>query len=93
MQDHDLEYCTFDELSAQVVTWNAGAATPSHLRCEDRESRFLRDTIHIKEAPDLIVFAFQELVDLEDKKMTASTCPLWTLTCAELIFYRGSIQR
>ena len=70
MSEHDVEYCTFREMTALVVTWNAGAATPTHLRQDDNSafSKILRDS----QPPDLIVFGFQELVDLEDKKLTAS---------------------
>lgn len=72
MQDHDVEYCTFREISAIVVTWNAGAATPTHVRQEDRDRSFFHNVIQSETPPDLIVFGFQELVDLEDKKLTAS---------------------
>ena len=72
MQDHDVAYCTFQEISVRVVTWNAGAATPTHLRYDEADSKFFRDIISTEESPDLLVFGFQELVDLEDKKLTAS---------------------
>jgi len=72
MQDHDVEYCSFREITALVVSWNAGAATPTHLRYEERDSRFFNDVLQADMPPDLLVFGFQELVDLEDKKLTAS---------------------
>lgn len=73
MQDHDVEYCSFRELTAFVVSWNAGAATPGQLRYEDRDSAFFNDMLPVDMPPDLMVFGFQELVDLEDKKLTASS--------------------
>ena len=54
------------------MTWNAGAATPAQLRHDHSNFGSLRDLLGAKEVPDLLVFGFQELVDLEDKKLTAS---------------------
>ena len=73
MQDHDIEYASFREITALVVTWNAGAATPMHLRYEESEPQFFQTILQSVVSPDLLVFGFQELVDLEDKKLTASS--------------------
>lgn len=54
------------------MTWNAGAATPGQLRHDHSNLGFLGDLLGAKEVPDLLIFGFQELVDLEDKKLTAS---------------------
>ncbi|KAJ9196662.1 hypothetical protein DTO164E3_6192 [Paecilomyces variotii] len=69
MQSKDVEYCTFREVRAVVVTWNAGASVPGSVR----HSSFIRDAIHPEDPPEIIVFGFQELVDLEDKKITAKS--------------------
>lgn len=73
MKSRDTEYCDFDELSAMVFTWNAGASTPSSLRHSPSpaDQEFFRDLIGNSGAPDILVFGFQELVDLEDKTATA----------------------
>ena len=73
MQDRDTEYCSFRETTALVVSWNAGAATPTHLRYEESDSQFFQSILQSGPPPDLLVFGFQELVDLEDKKLTASS--------------------
>ena len=73
MQDHNAEYSSFREITALVVTWNAGAAVPTHLRYEESDPQFFHAILHAEEPPDLLVFGFQELVDLEDKKLTASS--------------------
>ena len=73
MHNRDQDYCTFREIKATVLTWNAGAATPVSLRYENKDNNFFRDVIQPDDPPDLLVFAFQELVDLEDKRLTAST--------------------
>ena len=72
MHAHDTDYCEFGEISAVVATWNAGASTPASLRHEEKNTNFFREVIRIDDPPDIIVFGFQELVDLEDKKLTAS---------------------
>lgn len=73
MQDHDIDYCEFSELKAVVVTWNAGASTPSSLRNDEEDSNFFREVIQPGHPPDILVFGFQELVDLEDKRLTAKS--------------------
>jgi hypothetical protein len=56
------------------MTWNAGATTPYHLNQAEQDKRFFPDLLTGSNSPDILVFGFQELVDLEDKKTTASTC-------------------
>ncbi|KAL8757113.1 MAG: hypothetical protein Q9184_004307, partial [Pyrenodesmia sp. 2 TL-2023] len=73
MQDTDSSWCSFREIEAAVMTWNAGASTPASLRYEGQEPNMLRTVLHPGRAPDLLVFGFQELVDLEDKRLTAKT--------------------
>ncbi|KAJ5586675.1 uncharacterized protein N7459_002440 [Penicillium hispanicum] len=69
MQSKDVEYCNFREIRAVVVTWNAGASTPGSVRTSD----FIRDAVHPEDPPEIVVFGFQELVDLENKKITAKS--------------------
>jgi hypothetical protein len=69
MQNRDVEYCNFREIRATIVTWNAGASVPRDLNHSD----FIQDAVHPEKPPEILVFGFQELVDLEDKKITAST--------------------
>jgi len=71
MKSKDTEYCDFDELSAMVFTWNAGASTPSSLRYSQDDGNFFPNLFRSSGAPDILVFGFQELVDLEDKAATA----------------------
>ena len=75
MQEHDTEYCDFRELEALFLTWNAGASKPTSLRHDERDANFFRDllTTSSRNTPDLLVFGFQELVDLENKKVTAKS--------------------
>jgi hypothetical protein len=72
MQERDTEYCDFREVTSLVMTWNAGAAKPTALHYDERDRNFFRELLTgPKQPPDILVFGFQELVDLEDKKVTA----------------------
>ncbi|KAI9834545.1 MAG: hypothetical protein M1819_002921 [Sarea resinae] len=73
MQQHDVDFCDFREVKATVVTWNAGAAKPGSLKSEQRDAQFFRDVFQPEDPPDILVFGFQELVDLENKKLTAKS--------------------
>lgn len=68
MQERDTEYCTFREVRAAVVTWNVGASTPYDLRHD-----FISDAIHSADPPEVLIFGFQEVVDLEDRTVTAKS--------------------
>lgn len=71
MQGRDSKYCAFDTLGGQIMTWNAGASTPNSLRYAESDSRFMQDLLENSGSPEILVFGFQELVDLEDKTATA----------------------
>lgn len=86
MQSRDVEYCTFREIRATIVTWNAGASVPGSVR----NSSFIRDAIHPEHPPEILVFGFQELVDLENKKITASLSPF---CLALLVLLLMALQR
>ncbi|KAI9884986.1 MAG: Proteasome subunit alpha type-4 [Watsoniomyces obsoletus] len=73
MHEHDEEYCEFREVSALVTTFNVGACTPLNLRRSEEQDEFLRGLLRSQEPPEILVFGFQELVDLEDKKVTAKS--------------------
>ncbi|KAL4923361.1 putative inositol polyphosphate phosphatase [Aspergillus undulatus] len=69
MQKRDVEFCSFREISTVIMTWNAGASTPGSVRT----STFIQDAIRPDNPPEILVFGFQELVDLENKKITAKS--------------------
>ncbi|ROW09119.1 hypothetical protein VPNG_05705 [Cytospora leucostoma] len=71
MKAKDVEYCEFDTLKAVIMTWNAGASTPNSLRYSESDSVFIQNLLHSSNSPDILIFGFQELVDLEDKTATA----------------------
>ena len=69
MQHRDVEFCHFREIKTVVLTWNAGAVTPGSVKTSD----FIRNAVTPEDPPEIVIFGFQELVDLENKKITAST--------------------
>lgn len=71
MQTRDTAHCDFATIRAHVMTWNAGASTPGSLRYSNEDSSFLQNLLRDSGSPDIFVFGFQELVDLEDKTATA----------------------
>ena len=73
LQSRDAEYCSFQDIKTLVFTWNCGASTPSSLRNQEADSTFMRNLLISSGSPDILVFGFQELVDLEDKKATAKS--------------------
>lgn len=71
MKSQDKEYSSFDEIKALVFTWNAGASTPHGLRYSGNDATFFQELVQSSGSPDILIFGFQELVDLEDKTATA----------------------
>ncbi|KAF3348397.1 Putative aconitate hydratase 2 [Verticillium dahliae VDG2] len=71
MKAHEAQYCDFEDIKALVMTWNAGASTPHSLRYADQDATFIRNLLQSSDSPDILIFGFQELVDLEDKTATA----------------------
>lgn len=71
MKAKDSQYCQFDSLRAMIMTWNAGASTPNSLRYSESDSVFIQNLLQNSGSPDILIFGFQELVDLEDKTATA----------------------
>ena len=92
MQEHDADYCDFREVTAVVMTWNAGASKPTSLRHDERDANFFRELLQPQDPPDILVFGFQELVDLEDKKVTASKLSISYVMLQRLTYARELFQ-
>lgn len=71
LKSKDLKYCEFEEIKALVLTWNAGASTPHSLRYSEGDAAFFKNLLQSNGSPEILIFCFQELVDLEDKTATA----------------------
>jgi hypothetical protein len=75
MQSQETDFCDLSSIKALVMTWNAGATTPYHLQHAESDNKFFPDLLKGSDSPDILVFGFQELVDLEDKK---TVCNMWS---------------
>ncbi|KAI1371548.1 DNase I-like protein [Hypoxylon crocopeplum] len=71
MKSLDTQYCKFEDIKLMAMTWNAGASTPNSLRYSESDAMFMQNLLKSSESPDILIFGFQELVDLEDKTATA----------------------
>ncbi|GAA5932802.1 uncharacterized protein JCM15063_002209 [Sporobolomyces koalae] len=76
--DHELhlrqpDFCTFRSIRALCVSWNIDASRPHDLVGTMDNLEFLKNALHSTESPDIISFGFQEMIDLEDKKLTAKS--------------------
>ncbi len=75
MQRREKSHCDYREVTSLVISWNAGATRPGALRHDEQDANFFRELFpRDKDLPDIVVFGLQELVDLEDKRVMASTC-------------------
>ncbi|KAL0948931.1 hypothetical protein HGRIS_009039 [Hohenbuehelia grisea] len=68
---HEKEFSQFRDLRLLVVSWNVDAAKPDALTGSPANISFLQAALSSVDSPDVIVFGFQEVIDLESRKMTA----------------------
>ena len=86
LQNKENAFCSFNPVRLLIVSWNTDASKPADLvdnsksgffsksnNSTSENSSFLSNALSSTENPDIIVFGFQELIDLEDKKLTAKT--------------------
>jgi hypothetical protein len=70
---HEKSYSSFRPLNVLICTWNVDAARPDALSSGGPENlEFLDDCLRSVDRPDIICFGFQEMIDLNDRKLTAS---------------------
>jgi hypothetical protein len=75
MLTREASFCNFRPLKMLMCTWNIDAAKPDSLTGTNNVTflqKFLTSPALEGLRPDMIVFGFQEVIDLEDKKLTAS---------------------
>ncbi|KAG5359221.1 putative inositol polyphosphate 5-phosphatase C9G1.10c [Yarrowia sp. E02] len=72
MSQRQEEYCDYHNLSVGVITWNCGALKPSQMQRAKKNDKFWIDqALEEADFPDIVVFGFQELVELSDKGLSA----------------------
>lgn len=69
---NESSFSTFQDIRALVVSWNCDAARPDSLNGDPRNSSFFSEVFSsVPAPPDIISFSFQEVIDLESRKMAA----------------------
>ncbi|KAK7053763.1 IPPc domain-containing protein [Favolaschia claudopus] len=71
LMKREASFSTFRDLSVLIVSWNADSARPDALTGDAGNLSFLHDALTSVDCPDIIAFGFQEVVDLESRKMVA----------------------
>jgi hypothetical protein len=74
MQEREAEYCRFRDLTVLISSWNIDSSKPGDLSGSPENQSFLQQCLTSVETPDVIVFGWQEVIDLNNRKLTASTC-------------------
>ncbi|KAG5650559.1 hypothetical protein H0H81_011820 [Sphagnurus paluster] len=74
--DHELSkqehsFSTSRDLKVLLISWNCDAARPENLTGDPANVSFLTDVLQSVDSPDIISFGFQEVIDLESRKMAA----------------------
>ncbi|KAK4700262.1 hypothetical protein P7C70_g5988, partial [Phenoliferia sp. Uapishka_3] len=67
------EFCTYRTIRSLSISWNVDASKPQDLSGHINNYEFLQQCLSSAESPDIISFGFQEMIDLENKKLTAKT--------------------
>ncbi|KIY62575.1 DNase I-like protein [Cylindrobasidium torrendii FP15055 ss-10] len=68
---HEQSFSTFRDLNVLIMTWNCDAAKPEHLSGDPANLELLQDVLTSVDSPDVLVFGFQEMIDLESRKLAA----------------------
>ena len=76
------EYSSYRELSTLIVSWNVDANKPDALTGDPSNIDFLKEVLTSANSPDIISIGFQEVVDLENRKVTAKSVLLGNKTKA-----------
>ncbi|KAF7331468.1 IPPc domain-containing protein [Mycena kentingensis (nom. inval.)] len=71
LMKREASFSTFRDLTVLIITWNCDSARPDALSGDPANINFLHDALTSVDCPDIITFGFQELVDLESRKLVA----------------------
>ncbi|KAM6489314.1 DNase I-like protein [Amanita muscaria] len=72
LQRREDSYSKFRDVTALFFSWNCDAARPDSLTGDPANVNLFSDILNsVDEPPDIIVFGFQEVIDLESRKMAA----------------------
>ncbi|KAK0205841.1 DNase I-like protein [Desarmillaria ectypa] len=80
LMKYEQSYSQFRNLTVLLVSWNCDAAKPDSLTGDPANINFLHDVLTSVDSPDIISFGFQEVIDLESRKMAAKNVLLTAAT-------------
>ncbi|KAK0490255.1 Endonuclease/exonuclease/phosphatase [Armillaria novae-zelandiae] len=80
LMKYEQSYSQFRDLTVLLVSWNCDAAKPDSLTGDPANINFLHDVLTSVDSPDIISFGFQEVIDLESRKMAAKNVLLTAAT-------------
>lgn len=66
-------FSKFRNINVLIVSWNVDAAKPDALSTDAENAQFFQKVFQSSDGPDIIAFGFQEVIDLESRKMAAKT--------------------
>lgn len=80
MLEREADFSTYRQIKVLTFSWNIDSSKPAELQSDAANVNFLNEAISSSvdgaaagtEPPEIIVFGLQEVIDLEDKKLTAS---------------------
>jgi hypothetical protein len=72
LEDRAGDYSSQRPLNVLICSWNIDSCKPSDLIGANENTKFLEECIGSAHRPDIIVFGFQEVIDLNDRKLAAS---------------------
>lgn len=73
----ETSFSSFCGLTVLIISRNCDSARPDSLTGEPENFGFLTDTLHsVDRPPDVVVFGFQEVIDLESQKTAAKNALL-----------------
>lgn len=81
MLKREPEFSSYRDIKVFIFSWNIDSSKPADLQNDPSSVNCLSDALHSslhgasqrEEPPEVVVFGLQEVVDLENKKLTAST--------------------
>ncbi|KAG9024319.1 hypothetical protein FRB95_011653 [Tulasnella sp. JGI-2019a] len=78
LMKREADFCSFRPVKILVCTFNVDAAKPDALVAYTGDvgvdnANFLENALRSVDSPDILVFGFQEVIDLESKGLTAKT--------------------
>jgi hypothetical protein len=88
MQEREAEYCRFRDLTVLISSWNIDSSKPGDLAGSPENQSFLQQCLTSVESPDVVVFGWQEVIDLNNRKLTASTFQ----PSVRIVFWRNSFS-